>query len=261
VQGGIKVGKSWVMQPLTEALWIGGTADMEGRGRQIARLLCSLRAALMALKTRFEAVKDTLPPSLPPIFPFTTSFVDRDTQTQETLAYQDRHHFEAGRAGTAIFSASLKNGDAVFVKFVARYNATAHELLAGEGFAPRLRYCSELAPGETHLMVVMDRITGQDMYGQQFQVEDLARVQAAKNLLHENGFVFGDLRPNNIVKPMDGTGVVLVDFDWCGRDGVDTYPIFINEQACKWHGGVTGGGIMQKEHDDHLFNLLSSSDP
>lgn len=245
------------MQPLTEALWTGGTTDMDGRGRQIARLFCSLRVALNSLEDRFMAVKDTLPPSIPPIFPFITSFFDLATQTEETLAYEDRLDFEQeGREGTAIFSASLKNGDPVFVKFVTRYNAAAHKLLAGEALAPRLRYCAELAPGETHFMVVMDRITGHGMYGKPFQEEDLTRVLQAKNLLHKNDFVFGDLRPNNIIKPMDGTGVVLVDFDWCGQDGVDTYPLFLNKLACGWHADVRGGAIMRKTHDDHLFDEL-----
>ena len=251
------VGNTWAMQPLTEALWNGGTVDMESRGTQIARLFCSLRDALKALEARFMAVKDIPEPLIPPMFPFLTSFFDRATQAEERLSYHDRLHFrDKGRAGTAIFSASLKNGDAVFVKFATRYNASAHELLADAGLAPRLRYFSELKPGETHFMVVMDRIAGHDMLGEQFQKQDLIRVQNAKNLLHENDFVFGDLRPNNMVKPMDETGVVLVDFDWCGKDGVDKYPLFINKLACEWHRDVRGGAIMRKDHDDHLFERL-----
>jgi hypothetical protein len=244
------------MQPLTEAVWTGGTADMDGRGKQIARLLCSLKAALNLLEARFADVKGTGPPSVPPVFPFITSFVDLVTGTEETITYEDRLHFQAGREGTAIFSARFGKDNAVFVKFVTRYNSLAHELLAGKGFAPQLRYCSKLAPGETHFMVVMDRIIGRDMYGEIFEEEDLARVRSAKNLLHENNYVFGDLRPNNMFKPMDGTGVMLVDFDWCGRDTVDIYPLFINKLACKWHPDVRGGAIMRKVHDDHLFDEL-----
>jgi hypothetical protein len=70
------VGNTWAMQPLTEALWTGGTVDMDGRGRQITRLFCSLRVALEALETRFTAVKDSPLPSIPPIFPSITSFVN-----------------------------------------------------------------------------------------------------------------------------------------------------------------------------------------
>jgi hypothetical protein len=130
------VGRTWVMQPLTESLWTGSTGmDMDRRGRQIARLFCSLRAALNALNARFSAVKDIPQPLKPPIFPFTTSFIDQDTQMKETLAYRNRLHFQEGRSGTAIFSATLNNGDSVLVKFAARYNALAHKLLADEGFA------------------------------------------------------------------------------------------------------------------------------
>ena len=255
VQGGILVGKTWTMQPLTEAVWTGGTTDMHGRGKQIGRLLCSLRAALNALKARYAKVKDIPQPSMPPTFPFITSFLDPATQTEEEIIYEDRLHFQGDRKGTAIFSASLGNGDAVFIKFVTRYNAPAHQLLADKGLAPKLRYCGKLENGETHFVVVMDRMVGHDMYSKIFEEKDLTRVQRAKTLLHDNNYVFGDLRPNNMFKPMDGGGVVLVDFDWCGQDGVDKYPFFIN-RACGWHPDVKGDAIMLKIHDDYLFDRL-----
>jgi hypothetical protein len=243
------------MQPLTEAVWTGGNTDMDSRGEQICRLLCSLRAALNTLKARYEGVKDISPPLMPPAFPFIASFLNPVTQTEEKISYEDRLHFQEGRKGTAIFSASLANGEPVFVKFVTRYNATAHQLLADEGLAPKLRYCGTPKDGETHFMVVMDRIVGHDMHNEAFKKEDLDRVQRAKDLLHANNYVFGDLRPNNMFKPMDGEGVVLVDFDWCGEDGVDKYPLFLNK-ACGWHPDVTGRGIMLKAHDDYLFDQL-----
>jgi hypothetical protein len=139
VQGGVLVGKSWTIQPLTEGVWIGATPDMQGQGKQIGRLLCSLRAALNVINARFMGMKDTPPPEIPPVFPFITSFFDTITQTEETIIYEDRLHYQKGRGGTAIFSASLRNGDAIFVKFVTKYNVSAHQLLAREGLAPRRR--------------------------------------------------------------------------------------------------------------------------
>jgi hypothetical protein len=206
------------------------------------------------------AVKGTTPPEIPPAFPFITSFFDNVTQKDETFAYEDRLHFQEGGEGTAIFSARLANGEAIFVKFVTRYNLKAHQLLELEGLAPRLRHCSERRDGETHFVVVMDRLVGHHMHNEIFQEVDLARVERAKNLLHENNYVFGDLRPNNIFKPMDGTGVVLVDFDWCGQDGIDRYPPFLNkDKSCGWHRDVRGGRVMRKVHDDHLFNAFRRS--
>lgn len=255
MQGGILAGKCWTVQPLTEFLWAGATADMDGQAERIGRLLCSLKIALDALKGRFEKVTDSPPRTPPPCFPFKTLYPDEVTRNAEKITYKERLHFQEGSEGTAIFSATLEKGEAVFIKFVTRYNEQAHKLLARNGLAPQLRYCSKLAVGETHFMVVMDRIHGHDMHEEPFLAEDLIRIRDAKKLLHENGYVFGDLRPNNIFKPMDGTGVVLVDFDWCGREGVDKYPIVINDDPkCNWHPDVKGGSIMRKVHDDHLFN-------
>jgi hypothetical protein len=258
VQGGILDGKSWTIQPLTEGLRTGPTTDIQGQGERIGRLLCSLRAALNALKARFIDVKDIPAPKIPPVFPFFASFFDIITQTEEAIIYEDRLHYQEGSQGTAIFSARLRNGDAIFVKFVTRYNVPAHHLLALEGLAPRLRYCSERPEGGAHIAVVMDRILGHHMHDEIFRKEDLARVQRAKKLLHESNYVFGDLRPNNVFKPTDGTGVVLVDFDWCGQDGVDTYPLFVNK-ACGWHPEVRGGAVMRKVHDDYLFDKFRRS--
>jgi tRNA A-37 threonylcarbamoyl transferase component Bud32 len=85
----------------------------------------------------------------------------------------------------------------------------------------------------------MDRIVGHDMRDEIFQEEDLARVRRAMNLLHENDYVFGDLRPSNIFKPTDGTRVVLVDFGLCGQDGVGRYPPFRNQEF-GYHPDVRG---------------------
>jgi tRNA A-37 threonylcarbamoyl transferase component Bud32 len=59
-------------------------------------------------------------------------------------------------------------------------------------------------------MVVMDRIDGKDMFGCRIMEGDLRRDLEAKALLHQHEFVFGDLRPNNIVKPANGSGVTLI---------------------------------------------------
>jgi hypothetical protein len=255
VQGAVLVGKSWTVQPLTDFVWAGTATNIDGQVKRLARLLCSLRAALSALGARFESVKDVPLPSIPPCFPYVTSYLDEVTQAIETITYRERLHHEEGRESTAIFSGTLGEGQAVFIKFVTRYNAPAHRLLMNEGYAPKLRYCSELVDGDTHFMIIMDQIDGHDMHEQTFQDEDLVKVQEATDLLHDNGYVFGDLRPNNIFKLANG-GVMLVDFDWCGKENKDKYPLVINSTLECWHQDVEGGGAMLKIHDDHLLQKL-----
>ena len=45
------------------------------------------------------------------------------------------------------------------------------------------------------------------------------KVEQVVTVLHENGLVFGDLRPSNI---MVSEKAFLIDFDWCAKDGAGT---------------------------------------
>ncbi|CCA72723.1 hypothetical protein PIIN_06660 [Serendipita indica DSM 11827] len=91
-----------------------------------------------------------------------------------------------------------------------------------------------------------------------FLEEHLSRVREAKELLHEHDYVFGDLGRGNILKPRDGIGVVLIDFDWCRKEGEKRYPLSINaDSSCGWHLDAGPGARMLKAHDKHLFALLS----
>jgi len=121
----------------------------------------------------------------------------------------------------------------VVIKFVARYGEEVHKFLARKGCAPTLQYCGPLpetklsgilpgpaqssAPGlclrsDLMHMDVMDYIpprlkTPPDVRGQ---------IQAVLTLLHSEGYVFGDLRKQNILFDADGK-VKFIDFNWCGR--------------------------------------------
>lgn len=47
---------------------------------------------------------------------------------------------------------------------------------------------------------------------------------------------------------------MLIDYDWCGKEGEARYPPTIDEEF-EWPDGVLRGGLMRKEHDDALFWL------
>jgi serine/threonine protein kinase len=47
------------------------------------------------------------------------------------------------------------------------------------------------------------------------------------DLLHSNGFVHGDLRPQNIVFEDTGT-VTLIDFEWAGTAGIAKFPVNVS---------------------------------
>lgn len=51
--------------------------------------------------------------------------------------------------------------------------------------------------------------------------------------------------------------VKLIDFDWRGKDGQDTYSVNMNPAAnCGWHMGVKRCAVMKKSHNDYLFDQL-----
>jgi hypothetical protein len=205
-----------------------------------ARVLVALRECLVKLQVFYLGLQD-IPPFVandphPRYFPYPTSFKAKDgTLTRfRYLASLEED------SGCVTYLAEIPNEAGVtvdpvkvVVKFVARYGEEVHEFLARKGCAPALRYCGPLpgtklsgifpgpaqraAPGlclrsDLMHMVVMDYIPPQsntppDVHGQ---------IRTILTLLHSEGYVFGDLRKQNILFDADGK-VKLIDFNWCGR--------------------------------------------
>lgn len=163
----------------------------------------------------------------------------------------------------------VSGGTEVVVKFTAEYNADAHAALVRHKLAPTLHACVPVCGGLK--MVVMDRVKGKTARVIGANGEELLPstvyddVKKAIEVLHESNFVFGDLRPNNImcVSSDDGRmGGVLVDFDWVGQAGVSRYPTIFNDVLPDFHPGARRYTVMQKEHDTYsllLFKKLCST--
>ncbi|CAG8627977.1 2576_t:CDS:2 [Paraglomus occultum] len=73
--------------------------------------------------------------------------------------------------------------------------------------------------------------------------------------------VFADLRPPNIlVVTRDGKHrAMLIDFDWCGKDGIDTYPSSMNMDQITWPERVIPGTVLKKEDDKFMLDKLKYS--
>jgi len=243
------------VQPLTDFMWTGLHAGqkLDHQMERLANIFYNLKTGLGKLKEKYKAQAKKNEVQLP--FPFLTSYTPFRTPSSMGFVYKERLHNGDGRQTTAIFKAEDMTGKQLFIKFTSRYHEYAHELLSKSGYAPQI-YGLETLPCGT-LMVIMEYIDGRTMSGRRFSSNDLDRVRKAKESLHEQNIVFGDLRPNNIINPQNGAGVLLVDFDWCGQDGKARYPASLNgDRKCGWHKDVKGGAIMKKAHDDHLFNLF-----
>ena len=80
------------------------------------------------------------------------------------------------------------------------------------------------------------------------------QVEAVLDNLSSQGFVHGDLCPQNILRLADGS-IRVVDFDWAGLAGVVKYPEDLNVD-CNWHPEVEAGAPITEIHD--YFQYASS---
>ena len=138
-------------------------------------------------------------------------------------------------------------------------------------------------------MIVMDRAEGQDAYTL-FPGEppDYVKrdVHRAIELLHQHGFVHGEIcmsnilvvmRPHSLQQVVTTTSTsteememdvddsdletpraVLVDFDWTGKDGEANYPPMWYNRPVPGEGAYNLDRIvvMKKEHDRFMFERL-----
>jgi RIO-like serine/threonine protein kinase len=131
--------------------------------------------------------------------------------------------------------------------------------------APKLRYFNEVGvcdgdPSYGHLrMVVMDFVDGETVTKPETLPSTFPQqVRNILTLLHENDYVFGDLRgPNVMITKNDN--VMFIDFDMVGKHGESTYPIMMSPWI-QWADGVVGLGVMMKEHDLEMLTRLVPSD-
>lgn len=143
------------------------------------------------------------------------------------------------------------DGKEVIVKFVTTsYGQDVHNFLAEANLAPKLFSVSPLPGG--WLAVVMEKVVGDAMTHQTTEPVKRA-LEKAVELMHSNGYVHGDLRPQNIL--VVGNTIRILDFDWAGKYPDARYSTQLNMQ-CDWHPNVVNGGIIFAEHDVYQINRL-----
>lgn len=78
----------------------------------------------------------------------------------------------------------------------------------------------------------------------------IGELRRAIDILHDNGFVHGDLRRPNVLIQNDQ--VKLIDFDWSGKEGEVKYPETMSMEH-GWHPDVRRCGPIEKVHDEYMF--------
>ncbi|KAJ6463197.1 hypothetical protein C8R47DRAFT_1180344 [Mycena vitilis] len=253
-----------IVQRLTDFIWLGNGAVLNDSGcRRVARVLYSLTRSLGHLREYYVALTSTNDPEPSRFFPSPNSFLSCGIPVH--FEYVEALERDAGCV-TFLCKTLEDRPRSVVVKFTQAYCPEAHELLAANGMAPELLYCgsvdhSDDGPSYQPLkMIVMEYIDGKTVAQLQDKLpQDFAgQLTEIISVLHNGGYVFGDLRwPNIMVAKKE---VKLIDFDWAGKVGQAKYPIHLAHNI-SWPAGVTAMGQIEKAHDlDMLRGLIASTD-
>jgi serine/threonine protein kinase len=217
-----------------------------------ARCFGAARKAINRLKHYYEV--ECLDPAnhRNPAFPYQSNYVDVDDKNVKQFTYV------RAVEGTKIIFECASNGSPLCVKYVRRYSKEAHCKSAEQEFAPRLRGFQDIGGG--WYMVVMDWV------GDEYQLLDeshmkerfFSQVRDKVALLHQTGYVHGDIRPSNIMVRKDGEpGIILLDFDWAGKIEEVRYPMNVNFADILRPTGARDGEFILADHDMEMVDLLS----
>ena len=68
-------------------------------------------------------------------------------------------------------------------------------------------------------------------------------------------FVHADLRETNVYWNKTNNRVMLIDFDWAGKNESDCYPMNMNPEIA-WPEGAESGNLLSFEHDRYWIEFL-----
>ncbi|KAF8675626.1 hypothetical protein AX14_005068, partial [Amanita brunnescens Koide BX004] len=256
-----------VIQPITPMFPLHcHNRDVE-MSSSIARSLGAMKKAVDALQDHYMHNEEDygLPHS---IFPYANRFVSLQDSQTHTLDYcvpelDDEVAYFNVLQKSLIFRAKLSGtAEDVCVKFVRRYSRDAHEILAKMGVAPKLYGFEILNAG--WIMVVMANVPSHyvslDLVENRAQYRHLHDIIKQKvELLHQKGFVHGDLRDANVMVPRDRVDhtFLLLDFDWSGRLGQTRYPMNVIHGHGLWRPkDAVDGQLIKAEHDIMMLTAM-----
>jgi serine/threonine protein kinase len=233
ILGGVFTDKI-IVQRLTDLMWVGhSSTEEDARVYRFGRVLNALRICLGKLQTYYGKigdVKDISPISPdrthPRFYPYPLSFTDENGRLVD---FEYLKMLEENDPACVTYKAKISEEDIIVVKFVSRYSEEVHKFLAAKGHAPRLRYYGPLSDAQErpHESFVKLTLPGLSLGPMQMVVMDYVstckeppadarqQLEVILETLHVEGYVFGDLRRQNILFD-ENNKVNLIDFDWAG---------------------------------------------
>jgi hypothetical protein len=150
-----------------------------------------------------------------------------------------------------VFIAKLEpSKERVVVKFSTDKPAfELQRLLASHDYAPSLLAHFEIQP-YWHV-TISDYSEPLDTFASLSDAQK-RRLGEAVQLMHQHGWVHGDLRLPNILR-LQQDRIHIIDFDFSGRENVAVYPPFLNMDDIRWPQGVAAGAPLLRNHDVEML--------
>jgi len=249
------------LTPLTLVPFAFHPRDTQMR-MMVARMFAAFRVAIDQLKAYYEGISDVSNPhgkNLQSQYPYEHCYHNGNTNNQFV-------HFKymSQISDRLVFIAETEAQETIIVKFSRTYSKETHELCASKGFAPVLRAYEDICGG-WH-MVIMDYMKPEEYLpyhlrsDKQYSFPDpnilQERFTEIVQTLHTEDYVHGDIRDSNFLVKIDGTGAMLLDFDWAGKEGIVHYPIDINCLTVERPPEVKSGAHIKKQHDLDMLNIM-----
>jgi serine/threonine protein kinase len=230
-----------------------------------AKMFGALKNSANALKEYYEHA--SMPQSLVDTrFPWITQY---NIITKPTEICEYKYLSRMDRRSLVYICQHICDKKQILVKFVQTYSKDAHLASAANGGAPTLLGHSDILSCGWSVVVMElleepEWVPGLDIWEKSEQHMVREKVREHVLTLHRQGFVHGDIRPQNVLvrRPVAGYGplsVRLIDFDWAGEINKAKYTFLVNPDlgyGFKRPSGVKGGGIITPAHDLAMVGLM-----
>lgn len=216
--------------PLTAALPLNDRGLFSGR----QQLYAAFRAARDLLNCTEEDAERMTASSLPKIpssrtaFPNVESLLRVDGKNDK-IYFDITDHLGEDPPNRFVYLAMTRAPGAkrILIKFPQQYGKELHSFCAANEFAPESFAFERLIGGWYGIAMefVPNAMSLADADPKCIRERGdswLERMDKIVDAFHEAGFVHGDLRPPNFI--VDSDRMLLVDFDWGGRDGEAIIP-------------------------------------
>ncbi|RPD77102.1 hypothetical protein L226DRAFT_459785 [Lentinus tigrinus ALCF2SS1-7] len=265
-----------IVHRFTDYIWLAhDRVNDDAHAHRIARVFYALGTALARLRSFYSELEE---PSdeVARFFPLATAYKDGERVIKFKYVAYLKDTAEACVTYRAVECEGARRQ--IVVKFVERYGAAAHRLLASHGLAPQLLYYGDIWLSEperngcgSRKMVVMEYVEGMNAHMMLDSIVEralpagaLAAVKRAVKLLHDQGMVHGDIRLGNVIITNPTAGdeedmdkrVRIVDFDWAGEAGSVRYPLYLSK-VINWPVEVADYAYITAEHDNEMARRMA----